>query len=74
MQMISGQHDFPFCGWDCAGVIDGPYSSAPLIFPNVSSLETYIQPDVGHALNLHLNASSGYEVITSFLRKNDLQA
>lgn len=70
--MISGQFDLPFCGGYCPGVIDGPYSIAPVVFPSASSLQTYIQPNTGHGLNLHFNASAGYEVITSFLNENGL--
>jgi hypothetical protein len=71
-QFIAGQYDLPFCGGECAGVIEGPYSAAPAIFPNARVLQTYIQPNVGHGLNLHLNASAGYAVISSFLQKNGL--
>lgn len=70
--MMSGQYDLPFCGGECAGVIDGPYSVAPYVFPNATIFQTYIQPNVGHGLNLHTNASSGYDVINSFLHTNNL--
>jgi hypothetical protein len=70
--MISGQFDLPFCGGYCPGLIDRPHSIAPMVFPGARCLKTYIQPNTAHGLNLHLNASAGYDIITSFLNENEL--
>ncbi|KAJ0418381.1 Alpha/Beta hydrolase protein [Aspergillus carlsbadensis] len=68
--MISGQSDLPFCGGDCSGVFEGPDSVSPFVFPSAAPFASYIQPDTGHALNLHYNASAAYEVIHSFIKEH----
>jgi len=51
--MISGDADLIFCGSDCHGILE---QAAPL-FPAAKPFETYVQPDTGHGMNLHYNAS-----------------
>jgi hypothetical protein len=68
--MIIGNEDLPFCGGNCTGIIDGPIG--PKIFPAASPFKTYIQPNTGHGLNLHFNATGAYSVINSFLKENGL--
>lgn len=68
--MISGQSDLPFCGGECLGVLDGSSSPSPFIFPEAELLTTYVQPNTGHALNLHHNASAAYEVMFEFIREH----
>lgn len=68
--MISGQSDLPFCGGECVGVLDGSYSLSPFIFPKAEPLTTYVQPNAGHALNLHHNATAAYEVMFGFIQKH----
>jgi hypothetical protein len=67
--MISGQSDLPLCGGECRGILDGPDSLSPFVFPKAEPFTTYIQPNTGHALNLHRNASAAYDVIFGFLRE-----
>ncbi|KAL3490944.1 Alpha/Beta hydrolase protein [Aspergillus germanicus] len=68
--MLSGQADLPFCGGDCTGVLEGPASLSPFVFPNAEPLASYIQPNTGHALNLHYNASAAYQVIHGFVKEH----
>ncbi|KAL2800615.1 Alpha/Beta hydrolase protein [Aspergillus keveii] len=68
--MLSGQSDLPFCGGDCTGVLEGPASVSPFVFPSAQPFVSYIQPNTGHALNLHYNASAAYEVIHGFLKEH----
>ncbi|KAL2839258.1 Alpha/Beta hydrolase protein [Aspergillus pseudoustus] len=68
--MISGQSDLPFCGGDCTGVFEGPASVSPFVFPAASPFASYIQPNAGHALNLHHNASGAYDVIHAFVKEH----
>ncbi|TKA35883.1 hypothetical protein B0A54_12329 [Friedmanniomyces endolithicus] len=64
--MISGDADLIFCGSDCHGILE---QAAPL-FPAAKPFETYVQPDTGHGMNLHYNASGTYAVILDFLKRN----
>ena len=75
--VIIGQYDVPFCGGNC-------YSQAQNInptnipagvktaFPATSNFEAYIQPNTGHGMNFHHNATAGYQVIQDFLSRNGL--
>lgn len=42
--------------------------------PNAKTFEAYIQPNTGHGINLHYNATGAYNVIQSFLSSNGLQS
>lgn len=63
VQIITGDSDLAFCGGDCEGVLE----PAAVAFPASTNFATYIQPDAGHGLNLHRNASAFYDVILDFL-------
>jgi hypothetical protein len=63
VQIITGDSDLAFCGGNCEGVLD----PAAVAFPASTNFATYIQPDAGHGLNLHRNASAFYDVIIDFL-------
>ena len=43
-------------------------------FPNVPSQDfmSYIQPDTGHGINLHYNASGAYHVMNAFFDSKGL--
>ncbi|MCJ1475069.1 hypothetical protein MMC13_003729 [Lambiella insularis] len=69
---LAAQYDHIFCGGDCSGIIDGPYSISRRLFPAVSDFEVYIQPNVGHAINLHYNSSGAYAVANDFFKGNGL--
>jgi len=45
-------------------------------FPSVpdSNFSAVIQPNTGHGLNLHYNATGGYDVINTFLNSKGLQS
>lgn len=66
---VAAQHDLIFCGGDCVGLF-GTQSAAKQAFPNAKSWEEYIQPNVGHGINLHYNASGAYEVIMNWAEKH----
>lgn len=77
--VITGQHDVPFCGGNCYGMV--PNITAANIpagvksaFPSASNFESYIQPKTGHGLNFHYNATAGYQVIQDYLGANGLKA
>lgn len=77
--VITGEHDVPFCGGNCYGQVMGTNTSTipegvAMAYPSASAFEAYIQPNTGHGLNFHLNATAGYQVIQDFLASNDLSA
>ncbi|KAF2809638.1 alpha/beta-hydrolase [Mytilinidion resinicola] len=68
--MIDGDSDLIFCGADCTGILDGPYSVSPQLFANAEPLAFYLQPDTGHGMNLHGNATGWFAVVNDFLDKH----
>ncbi|KAI9828492.1 MAG: hypothetical protein M1826_006029 [Phylliscum demangeonii] len=67
VMVISGEFDLPVCGGYCPDVLEA--GAAP-VFPASRNFKAYVQPNTGHALNLHKNATAGYAVITDFLASN----
>jgi pimeloyl-ACP methyl ester carboxylesterase len=77
--VITGQHDVPFCGGNCYGMAQNMTAAnipagVAAAFPAASAFEAYIQPNTGHGLNFHYNATAGYQVIQDFLASNGLAA
>lgn len=77
--VITGQHDVPFCGGNCYGMVQNITAAnipagVATAFPAASAFEAYIQPNTGHGLNFHYNATAGYQVIQNFLARNGLAA
>jgi pimeloyl-ACP methyl ester carboxylesterase len=77
--VITGQHDVPFCGGNCYGKAQNITAAnipagVETAFPAASAFEAYIQPNTGHGLNFHYNATAGYQVIQDFLGRNGLSA
>jgi pimeloyl-ACP methyl ester carboxylesterase len=75
--VLTGEHDVPFCGGNCYGQVTGTnFSNIPedvvMAFPSASAFTSYIQPNTGHGLNFHYNATAGYQVIQDFLASNGL--
>jgi hypothetical protein len=66
---LAVEHDLIFCGGDCKGLF-GEESAARLAFPQSKSWERYIQPKIGHGINLHHNASGAYAVIQDWAGKH----
>lgn len=66
-------NDLPFCGGNCLATGNASVPSIPatvaLSFRKVPSnnFEAYIQPNTGHGINLHYNATGAYAVINNFL-------
>lgn len=73
--VFTGEHDVPFCGGNCYGMIPNTTAAnipagAALAFPNTAKFQASIQPNTGHGLNFHYNATAGYKVIQDFLKAN----
>jgi pimeloyl-ACP methyl ester carboxylesterase len=77
--VFTGEHDIPFCGGNCFGKLpNSTASSIPagvsMAYPAASTFEAYIQPNTGHGLTFHYNATAGYQVIQDWLASNELGA
>lgn len=71
------EFDLPYCGSDCLHTGDA-YASIPAgavqNFPNASSFEAYIQPNTGHGINAHYNATGAYDVMQDWLVSHGIPA
>ncbi|KXT17506.1 hypothetical protein AC579_3230 [Pseudocercospora musae] len=65
--VFDGEHDQDACGSYCTTELLG--QTAPL-FPAAKPFSIYIQPDTGHGMNLHYNATGAYKVIQDWIEKN----
>ncbi|KAL0257470.1 hypothetical protein SLS55_008283 [Diplodia seriata] len=70
--VFTGAGDLPFCGGDCletGGVAPSIPAQVQDSFPNVDPADflAYIQPNTGHGLTTHYNATAGYDVISDWL-------
>ncbi|KAK4996695.1 hypothetical protein LTR66_003751 [Elasticomyces elasticus] len=75
--VFTGSTDLPFCGGDCLNTGTSAPSipaTARALFPNASVFEAYIQPNTGHGLNFHYNATAGYRYIQDFLMAQNLES
>ncbi|KAK4697584.1 hypothetical protein P7C71_g514, partial [Lecanoromycetidae sp. Uapishka_2] len=71
VMVFTGMQDSIFCGGDCTATGNPNLASIPaltkLAFPAAKAFEAYLQPNTGHGINLHYNATAGYNVIQKFL-------
>ena len=71
--------DLPYCGGDCLAT-GGAASSIPaqvkMNFPNVAeeNFTAVVQPNTGHGINFHYNATAAYRIINDFLNSKVLQS
>lgn len=75
--VFTGEKDQPFCGSDCLTTgteAESLPAEAAVQFPSASAFEAYIQPNTGHGLTAHYNATAGYEVIQRWLATHGLAA
>ncbi|KAF2727412.1 alpha/beta-hydrolase [Polyplosphaeria fusca] len=75
--VFTGDHDVPFCGGDCyatGGTADSIPALSAAAFPKTNSFEAYIQPNTAHGLNVHYNATAGYQYIQGWLGSHGLAA
>ncbi|KAK0388318.1 hypothetical protein NLU13_4563 [Sarocladium strictum] len=70
VQFLLPEFDFYVCRGDCKGIItkDELYKS----YPNATDIDLVIQPNTGHALPLHNNATAGFQLSFDFLKKHGL--
>lgn len=74
--VFTGSNDLPFCGGDClnTGGLAAPSIPALAVeaFPSAKSFEAYIQPQTGHGLTMHYNATAGYRYINEWIDSQGL--
>jgi pimeloyl-ACP methyl ester carboxylesterase len=66
---LDGQADLIFCASNCTGLY-GEDSVAVQGFNGSKSVETYLQPNTGHGINLHYNATGAYNVILNWAQRH----
>ena len=77
VMVFTGSNDLPYCGGLCplsngSSIPAAVQNNFPLVA--ASNFTAYIQPNTGHGLNLHYNATAGYQVIQQFLQSKGLRA
>ncbi|KAF2810169.1 uncharacterized protein BDZ99DRAFT_520255 [Mytilinidion resinicola] len=74
VQIVTGNQDAIYCSGDCMATGLPNVSSIPAAagkyFPNAKPFSAYLQPNTGHAINLHYNATAAYKEISEFLVAN----
>ena len=63
---LDGEFDYITCAGFCPGVIEVGKTK----FPNAKVFESYSQPNTGHGINFHTNATGAYKVALDFLERN----
>ncbi|OQN96481.1 hypothetical protein B0A48_17537 [Cryoendolithus antarcticus] len=71
IQFLLPEKDFYICRGDCVGLTNATDLRATT-YPNASAIEVVIQPNTGHALPLHNNATAGFQLTFDFLKSNGL--
>ena len=68
--------DVIYCGGDCLAGATPDLPSVPAAvkgsFPKAEAFEAYIQPNMGHVMNLHRNTTGLYHVMLDFLKQQNL--
>lgn len=70
IQYLLPELDFYICRGDCNGLAN--ITMLNETYPNATDIEVAIQPNTGHALPLHNNATAGFQLIYNFLARHDL--
>ena len=71
VDIVIGQHDFPFCLGDFNLPRDQTAGTIPSLYPAAGrGSQTYIVPKCGHLLNAHYQASEAFGQINRFLSTN----
>lgn len=75
VMIFTGENDLPFCGGNClatGGAAESIPATANEAFPHAEAFSAVIQPQTGHGMTMHYNATAGYQQILNFLRDHDL--
>jgi pimeloyl-ACP methyl ester carboxylesterase len=70
VQYLLPEFDFYVCRGDCNGLAN--MTTLTQTYPNATAIEVAIQPNTGHALPLHNNATGGFQLTFDFLARHGL--
>lgn len=70
VQYLLPEFDFYVCRGDCNGLAN--LTTLAQTYPNATDIEVAIQPNTGHALPLHNNATAGFQLTFDFLARHGL--
>ncbi|KAH9832772.1 hypothetical protein Tdes44962_MAKER00253 [Teratosphaeria destructans] len=70
VQLFLAEFDFYVCRGDCKGLAN--MTQLNETYPKATAIEVYIQPNAGHGLPLHNNATAGFEAMFDFLHRHGL--
>ena len=70
LQYLLPEFDFYICRGDCKGVANA--TQLAQTYPNAAEIDVVIQPNTGHALPLHKNATAGFQLTYDFFGRHDL--
>lgn len=66
--IVDGEHDISFCDGDCNYPFNIPDASLKQAFPNAGNGSgSFILPNSGHGINLHLNANDAFDAIQKWI-------
>ncbi|KAJ9254119.1 hypothetical protein DTO207G8_3696 [Paecilomyces variotii] len=78
VMVLTGKFDVPFCGGNCLDTGDPAVTAIPDTVRNIfteindDDFFSYVQPNTGHGINMHYNATGAYNVIGQWLRSKGL--
>ncbi|CAK7222445.1 hypothetical protein SBRCBS47491_004867 [Sporothrix bragantina] len=70
VQFLLPEHDFYICRGDCNNITS--VEQLKSFYPNATDIDLKIQPNTGHALPLHNNATAGFQLSFDFLGRHGL--
>ncbi|CAK7216736.1 hypothetical protein SCUCBS95973_002907 [Sporothrix curviconia] len=70
VQFLLPEHDFYICRGDCNNYTS--VEQLQVFYPNATAIDLKIQPNTGHALPLHNNATAGFQLSFDFLGSHGL--
>lgn len=70
VQFLLPEFDFYICRGDCKNLTTK--EELALTYPKATDIDLVIQPNTGHALPLHNNATAGFQLTFDFLKKHGL--
>jgi pimeloyl-ACP methyl ester carboxylesterase len=70
VQYLLPENDYVGCAGDCKGVAN--LTALMETYPVATAIEVVVQPNTGHALPFHNNATAGFQLSFDFLAKNGL--
>jgi pimeloyl-ACP methyl ester carboxylesterase len=70
VQYVLAEFDLGICAGDCKGLADMEVLNKT--YPDATAIEVVVQPNTGHGLPLHNNATAGFQLTFGFLEKYGL--